>query len=468
MRRWISVLVMSQLPQKLGKYAVKAVLGQGAMGVVYQAFDPDIERTVAIKVLHEHHCQGKSGKDLSERFRREAQAAARCSHSNIVTVYELGCHGEQNFIVMEYVQGEELKYFLSSDHQLSHDESLLIAIEVLKALAAAHSHGVVHRDIKPANIILLDNGGVKVADFGVARLDQSDLTLAGNMVGTPNYMSLEGLRGEVVDQQAEVYSTGMVLLEMLTGARLLPKELYSTPIEVFIDKVFLSERGADVPLQLQKVIRKALNENRLERYATAKEFVHALENVQKEFEYESGTAERLAETVVSQKAIRTTQPTDTAIEFSQQTLHDLEQGLASYVGPIAGVLIRKSSTGVSSSEELLQSLAAHISDIQERDAFLRKAHSTLSQDSTGVNNFATNSAVSRTSVSSPTSFATDFDQSQAAELIETLAFYVGPMASHLLKRCLKKSTSYSDLCSRLAASIPSEGERQEFLSKTQH
>ncbi len=458
---------MSQLPEKLGKYEVKAVLGQGAMGIVYQAYDPDIERMVAIKVLHAHHCQGKSGKDLTARFRREAQAAARCLHPNIVTVFELGHHGEQNFIVMEFVQGEELKYFLSSDHAFTHDEALLIAVEVLKALAAAHDQGVVHRDIKPANIILLDNGSVKVADFGVARLDQSDLTLAGNMVGTPNYMSPEGLRGETVDQQADIYSAGMVLLEMLTGARLLPKELYSTPIEVFIDKVFQTERGQEVPPELRAIIRKALSENREGRFSTAKEFTQALEAMRQGREYTTVTTDRLAETVVSQKAIRTVQPANTQVEISDQTLHELEKGLASYVGPIAGVLVKKSSTSVSSSEELLQSLAAHISDIQERDSFLAKAHATLTHESSAVKG-----AREQTTLTSPTTmgtnqFAADFDPDKAAELSATLAFYVGPMASHLLKRCLKKSTSYQDLCTRLAASIPSEGERQEFLGKTQ-
>jgi len=466
---------MSQLPEQLGKYKVKTVLGQGAMGVVYQAFDPDIERSVAIKVLHEYHCKGKSGKDLTERFRREAQAAARCLHPNIVTVFELGRHKEQDFIVMEFVQGEELKYFLSGAHQFAHDEALLVAIEVLKALEAAHAQGVVHRDIKPANIILLDNGGVKVADFGVARLDQSDLTLAGNMVGTPNYMSPEGLRGEVVDKQADVYSTGMVLLEMLTGARLTPKDLYSTSLKQFIDEVYLSTRGSILSDELKTVIRNALSEDKADRFPSARAFHRALEGVRQGGVTDLDTTDRLAETVVSQKAIRTEQPQpviDTSVEFSEQTLHEIEEGLASYVGPIAGILIKKTSSSVSSEEELLQALATHISSIQDRDDFLQKAHSTITRAATGMK---TQSATRSALTQSPTSteiggndFSTHFNQADRDKLIALMAFYVGPMASHLLKRCLKKSASYSDLCLRLAASIPNEAERQDFLSKTQH
>jgi serine/threonine-protein kinase len=466
---------MSKLPDQLGKYKVKSVLGQGAMGVVYQAFDPDIERTVAIKVLHEHHCKGRSGKDLTERFRREAQAAARCLHPNIVTVFELGRHGEQDFIVMEFVQGEELKYFLSGAHQFALDEALLVATEILKALEAAHAHGVIHRDIKPANIILLDNGGVKVADFGVARLDQSDLTLAGNMVGTPNYMSPEGLRGEVVDQQADVYSAGMVLMEMLTGARLTPKDLYSTPIDRFIDNVYLTERGAVLSPELQQVIRTALSEDRAVRYPTVRDFHRALEVARQGGSLALDTTDRLAETVVGQKAVRTTDSANTRVEFSDQTLHELEVGLATYVGPIAGILVKKTSNGAATSEELLQALSIHIGDAKERDEFLRKAHTTISHDATGMRSSAGSSTssgdssfVQKASNASVSGFAESFSSAESEKLTELLAFYVGPMATHLLRRSLKKSASYSDLCLKLASSIPSDSERQDFLSKTQH
>ena len=192
------------LPQRIGKYHVKSLLGQGAMGIVYLAHDPDIDRSVAIKVLHPQYDDPAEGRAMQDRFRREAQAAARCLHSNIVAVFDLGVDAGRNYIVMEYVRGEALRYFLKNDYRFSLGESLHIIAQVLEGLAVAHRFGVVHRDIKPANIILLDSGAVKVADFGVARVAGSDLTLDGNMIGTPSYMSPEGLRGQTVDQRADL------------------------------------------------------------------------------------------------------------------------------------------------------------------------------------------------------------------------------------------------------------------------
>ncbi|WP_082117110.1 serine/threonine protein kinase [Sedimenticola thiotaurini] len=459
--------MMSDMPEKLGKYQIKSVIGQGAMGVVYQAFDPDIERNVAIKVLHAHHCTGEHGRDLGERFRREAQAAARCIHPNIVAIFELGRYREQDYIVMEYVQGEELKYFLASGHRFSQDEALFITMEVLKALVVAHAQGVVHRDIKPANIILLDSGGVKVTDFGVARLDQSDLTLAGNMVGTPNYMCPEGLRGEVVDQRADIYSTGMVLLEMLTGARITPKELYSVPIHQFIDKVFETERGQLVGDRLQSIIRQALSESIAERFSSAQVFLDSLQALAGDNGAAPDTSARIAQTVVNQKPLRESVSPATGQLVSMDTLHELEHSLTSYVGPIAGILVQKSFSGVSSPDELVQSLATHISDVGEREAFLVRARTVLSQDSTVLNRSAARpletSELNRTTA---TDFSSTLDQAATERLARLLAFYVGPLAQHLLKRCLAKSHSYEDLCQRLASNIPTEAERVEFLSKT--
>ncbi|MCJ8297215.1 MAG: serine/threonine protein kinase, partial [Colwellia sp.] len=268
---------MNKTPSSFGKYQVEKVLGQGAMGVVYQGFDPVIERTVAIKVLHEHHLAGEHGEELSLRFKREAQAAARCLHRNIVAVFDYGHADNQDYIVMEYIEGEELSQFLRSEEKLSTDEAVFITLSVLRALTAAHQFNIVHRDIKPANIILLNDGEVKVADFGVALLDKSDLTLAGNMVGTPNYMSPEGLRGETVTEQADLYSTGMVLLEMLTGARLSPQQLYTMPIADFIVSIF--EQHSHISLPLQKVILKALAPLLTDRYLSAKAFIEGLESL---------------------------------------------------------------------------------------------------------------------------------------------------------------------------------------------
>ncbi len=211
--------MMQGAPPRLGKYEVRALLGQGAMGQVYLCHDPVIDRQVAVKILHPHILTDRNAEEIRARFRREARAAARCQHPNIVTVHDVGEHDGRDFIVMEYVQGEELRFFLDRGEQLGDAERLYIVKEVLEALEFAHARGVVHRDIKPANIILMDDGGVKVADFGVAHIDRSDLTQAGSIMGTPTYMAPEGLRGEPVGPAGDLYSVGMVLFELVTGRR---------------------------------------------------------------------------------------------------------------------------------------------------------------------------------------------------------------------------------------------------------
>ncbi len=191
------------------------------MGVVYKGYDEDIERPVALKVLYSHLLDDDMGGELAVRFRQEAKAAARCMHSNIVTVFDYGISDGAHYIVMEYIEGVDLKTLLRSEKQIEFRQAVDIAIQVLSALEYAHSNGVVHRDIKPANIMVLENGQVKVADFGIARLENSDLTQAGLMLGTPSYMSPEGQRGET-DARSDLYAVGVVLYEMLTGKRLGP------------------------------------------------------------------------------------------------------------------------------------------------------------------------------------------------------------------------------------------------------
>ncbi|MGD2117602.1 MAG: serine/threonine-protein kinase [Chromatiales bacterium] len=444
----------TQLPKKLGKYEVRSILGQGAMGVVYQGFDPDIERTVAIKILHPHLIDTTEGDSFRQRFRREAQAAAKCFHPNIVAVFDLGQDSGRDFIVMEYIQGEELKYFLDSGNQFSRNEAALIVTEVLKALASAHAQGVVHRDIKPANIILLDDGSVKVADFGVARLDQSELTLAGNMVGTPSYMCPEGLRGEQVDSRADIYSTGMVLFELLTRRKPHPQELYSQSIEQFIDKVFAEHEGEIIPIELQQLLRQALASDAGKRFASANDFASAINRLIADPDNGGQSAiEQLSETVVSQRPLIKPE-TPTHFEWSQDVLKELEHGLASYVGPLASVLVRRSSTANTTPEALVSSLAEHIADPQEKQQFLSKAKRCIRADST--HDTATTTAAHST-------LADTMTAEQLEELSRKFAFFVGPLARRVVNKYASQYTDMHQLCQQLADQIADEKEREAFL-----
>ena len=194
---------------QLGKYEIRRELGRGAMGVVYEAFDPLIKRRVALKTIRPDQLASERPDDVVARFRREAQAAGRLSHPNIVSIYECDEDHGTWFIAMEYVDGRELKEAFANDERFRPADIERIMSQMLAALDYSHRQGVVHRDIKPANIFLLADGTVKVADFGIAHIEASNLTQVGTVVGTPNYMSPEQIMGLPVDGRSDIFSTGV-------------------------------------------------------------------------------------------------------------------------------------------------------------------------------------------------------------------------------------------------------------------
>ena len=203
------------LPETIGRFQIQEVLGRGGMGEVYKAFDPTLQRTVAVKTVR----PDIDRPEYLERMMREAQACARLSHPNIVTVYEAGQVGGVVFIAMEYLQGKNLADVLET-RSLAFEEKIRILAKVLEALHHAHDLDVVHRDIKPSNIHLHADGTIKLMDFGLARVLVADtLTASGNVLGTPHYASPEQLKGESVDRRTDIYSTGVMAYEMLSGRR---------------------------------------------------------------------------------------------------------------------------------------------------------------------------------------------------------------------------------------------------------
>jgi serine/threonine-protein kinase len=206
------------VPSKLGKYVIRRELGRGAMGIVYEGFDPLIERVVAIKTIRPEQLD-EAATDMLARFKREAQAAGRLNHPNIVSIYEYGEENGVAFIAMEFVKGKELKSYFDGGQRFADKDIARIMGEILGALEHAHRTGVTHRDIKPANVIVLEGGAVKVADFGLARIETSDLTQAGTIMGTPTYMSPEQFLGTPADGRSDIFSCGVMLYQFLTGER---------------------------------------------------------------------------------------------------------------------------------------------------------------------------------------------------------------------------------------------------------
>src|SRR5215212_5759120 len=202
--------------QKVGKYRIVAKIGSGAMGEVYRAHDAILNRDVAVKTMAEMYA---ADEQLVERFRREAQSVARLNHPNIVTVYDFGEEQGRFYLAMELLEGTDLKELIAARSLSDLWDQLDVMEQIAEGVAYAHRQGVVHRDLKPANIRVLPSGRVKVMDFGLARIGTSEMTRAGTVMGTPNYMSPEQVKGAGADARSDVFSLGAMSYELLSGRK---------------------------------------------------------------------------------------------------------------------------------------------------------------------------------------------------------------------------------------------------------
>lgn len=261
-----------------GRYRLDQLIGEGGMAVVYRGYDQVLDRVVAIKILRDQYGSDES---FVRRFEREAQSAGRLSHPNIANVYDVGNDYNTRYIVMEYVNGANLKELIRRQGPFSVDGAAFIIRQVAGALDYAHSRGLVHRDIKPQNILVDENGVAKVVDFGIAKgLSDSNLTEAGTGMGTVHYVSPEQAGGERATPSSDIYSTGIVLYEMLT--KHLPFDA-DTPVGVAMQHVSVqppppSEFNPSIPVQIDNIVMKALAKHPADRYRTASALASALEN----------------------------------------------------------------------------------------------------------------------------------------------------------------------------------------------
>ena len=271
-----------------GRYRVEARIGAGGMAEVFRGFDPVLNRTVAIKTLLPQFARDEA---FVARFRREAQAAARLNHPNIVAAYDTGSDDGTQYIVMEFVEGRTLAEFLATGRRPTPVQSAEIAQKICSALAAAHAQGVIHRDIKPGNVMVTRDGTVKVMDFGIARMTTGVETApqTSAVLGTATYLSPEQAQGGPVDARTDIYSLGTVLYEMVGGR---PPFTGESPVAIAYKQVNEtpvppSQLNPDVPARLDAVIMKALSKNPANRYQTADEFAADLDRVVKGQEVEA-------------------------------------------------------------------------------------------------------------------------------------------------------------------------------------
>ncbi|MEW6411602.1 MAG: protein kinase [Candidatus Zixiibacteriota bacterium] len=258
----------------LGRYQITQTVGKGAMGHVYKGIDPAINRPVALKTIRLDFVNDPAEmEELKERLFREAQAAGKLSHPNIVTIYDVGSEGHLQYIAMEFLDGQTLDDMIKKKVKFNYKIIAQIIVQICSALQYAHEQGIVHRDIKPANIMVLKDYRVKVMDYGIARIDSNSMTKTGIAMGTPNYISPEQLRGMPVDQRADIFSLGVVLYEMLLGRRPFKGEnitslIYST---LNHEPEKPSNVNPQIPLLFDHIIGKALKKNPAERYQKASE-----------------------------------------------------------------------------------------------------------------------------------------------------------------------------------------------------
>ena len=367
-------------PERLGKYQITGVLGEGAMGVVYRGFDPDIRRVVALKTIRKLQGDGaQSAAQSAARFRNEAQAAGRLLHPGIVGVYDFGDDGRVAYIAMEFVEGHTLSQYLAQKVKFTESDVASLAVQLLEALAHAHEHGVWHRDVKPSNVIMTKSGRIKIADFGIARTDTTGLTMANSVLGTPMYMAPEQFMGQPIDHRVDVYSAGVVLYQLLAG-----RAPFIGPHEALMYKVVnevpappSTLEGAPHGSRFDAVVAAALAKDPRQRHANASAFRDAVaaalgHPVPPAVSREAVFAMPMPSDYAPTERIVSAPPTDSALptHWDPAVLAKVELALARHVGPLAAVLVRRAAKECHDLPSLQARLAEQITSTAARDAFL--------------------------------------------------------------------------------------------------
>ncbi|WP_395608151.1 serine/threonine-protein kinase [Pseudomonas sp. B22129] len=474
--------------EQLGKYRIDSVLGKGAMGTVYKAFDPNIARTVALKTIRKELFGDSQHAELVSRFKNEAQAAGRLMHPNIVGVYDYGEDEGSAYIAMEFVEGTPLNTVLAAQtpRELSH--SLEWMRQLLSALDYAHSKGVVHRDIKPANLLITADGKVKVTDFGVARLDSSTLTQTGSMIGTPSYMSPEQFCGELIDGRSDVFSAGIVLYQLLTGER--PFSGSATMVmQQILNQTPVAPSSLNLALDpaLDAVIVRALAKRPAERYPSAQAFLDDLEAllgtttgtwINAEIDDDRTVLMRPNQplssgvTPLAMPTVAMTEAVETLTPWKLAVMPELESLLSHQIGPLARFLVRKSLNGADDFGAICAALLPHIPSERGREQFASASQSlfqrlnppTAVPEPTPVRDEPTaiEAPADPTHVTQAAPAEIDPGFAQMAE--RRLAELIGPIARIIVSRALRATSQRQPFLQRLAESIDSEALRLAFLN----
>ena len=479
---------------RFGDYEILEELGAGGMGKVYRARDLTLDRLVALKTLAR---ELSADRDYVQRFLKEARAAARLNHPNIVQIYDFGCVDSIYYLAMEFVDGHSLGTYLKRGH-FSESESVQIIRHACRALSIAHADGIVHRDIKPDNLMLTSRGDVKLVDLGIAkRLDEDvSLTQTGQAIGTPHYISPEQIRGQRdIDSRADIYSLGATLYHLLTGHTPYPGSSGPIVMSMHLVEPLPDPRRFEPSLTdgVCRVVHKMMAKNRDERYSDVYALDLDLYRLQcgempqpdEQAAAAAGANARHAESHASPAFVPATAGT-----FDSGILNRIEDSLAAAVGPMARVLVRKSARYAPTYEALCGELADQVSDPRARDAFLSKclraartpagpsgpgrmtptpAHaSEVRTELRGAGPSAASSGPTRPftpgASAGPGSASRSLVLSeQHLRFVETeLARQIGPLARIVVKRAAKGAGTLADLIAKLELEIDSDEARRAF------
>lgn len=469
-------------PAQLGKYPITGVLGKGAMGVVYKAFDPVINRPVAIKTIHKALIgQDLSGSSTTARFKNEARAVGRMSHPGIVAIYEYGEDADTAYIAMEYVEGRTLSQILHGTPQPPECDVLTIMDQLLAALDCAHRHGVWHRDIKPANLLVTNAGQLKVTDFGIARIESVVLTQITSTIGTPGYMAPEQYIGENVDHRIDVFAAGAILYGMLVGHPPFQGSAESVMYKVVNEqpvppsKVPESGRAAFY----DPIVAKALAKKPADRYQSVAEFRAALAKRDLSAEPDTGETTIIVVNESSPPAppvgvleppsgVPRSMPTSIP-GWDPATLHQVELALASFVGPVAKVMVRKAARDVHDIHGLKTTLCDQLGSEQDRQRFMAKFDAVTSPGHvSGSSKVTATSTRTQAPATQPGSGGVALGTAISAETLahatRVLSTSIGPIASIVVKKSAARAQTQEQLYTLLGEQVNAGSERDKLLA----
>ncbi|HFE38433.1 MAG TPA: serine/threonine protein kinase [Gammaproteobacteria bacterium] len=438
--------IMQETRLDFGPYEVIEKIGMGGMGVVYKAIDTRLERLVAIKCLSPHL---NTDDGVRQRFMTEARAVSQLDHPNICVIYDIGETAEkQLYFTMPFYEGETLARKIKRGSLLA-EAIIPIVIQIAKGLMAAHNKAILHRDIKPANILLPMTGGLKILDFGVAKISDVENTSIGEVLGTVAYMSPEQLKGEVVDTRADIWSLGILLFEMFAGRRPFKgKQTHEMMYSILNDELAdLTSIINDAPDLLNHIVQRSLSRDIRARYTSIADMLGDLEALQARW-HDVGT-------VVLKQGLGATdsgQSESAVSQWDKSKLNTLSRELTKHLGPMASIIVKQQARETNSMKVLCQKLSENLPNDEMRKQFLNatRFHAAAEDD--------------KPSGISSVSHEGGFSEETLEELAGELTFFIGPIAGKLVKRVSKSSPDLKTLYEKLADYLE-ESEKEKFLMK---